>query len=315
MCDVSNDARGIARAVACIVLGLTFSPAIVASDPQSESSTTHLSAPASPEARPWGGIGGAGGGFRVTPTRVVFEGRTRSAELTLVNTGVETATYRVSLGRMRMSEDGAIEEIVEPLPGENFADSLVRFSPRQVELEPGVAQTVRMQLRMPASLPAGEYRSHLVFRALPPVEAEDGAGAPARGTRGVSIALRPVFGAAIPVIVRRGETAASVTIGGLELRRRPDEQGGLDLALEMRRTGNRSVYGDVTVFFTPLGGRARNVGGMRGLAVYLPNAVRRVVVPLRIGPNEPWKSGTFRVTYEEAVADRELLAEAELALP
>jgi len=258
---------------------------------------------------------GAGGGFRVTPTRVVFDDRLRSAELTLVNTGTEPATYRVSLVRMRMSESGAITEIVDPIPGELFADSLVRFSPRQVELEPGVAQTVRMQLRKPANLPAGEYRSHLVFRALPPVEPEDTAGGRARGARGVSIALRPVFGAAIPVIVRQGETAATVKIEGLEIQRRPDAEGGPLLALEMRRTGNQSAYGDLTVMCTPPGGRPRVVGVLRGLAVYAPNLVRRVTVPLHVDPRDPWTGGTLHVTYEEVAAEHELLAEAELALP
>ena len=313
MWGVPKHARRTARAVASIVAGLTISPCVVASGPESDLSALSLSGPASLEGKSWGGIGGAGGGFRVTPTRVVFEGRVRSAELTLVNTGVEQATYRVSLARMRMSEDGAIAEIVEPLPGESFADTLVRFSPRQVELEPGVAQTVRMQLRMPTSLPAGEYRSHLVFRALPPVDGEDGGAA--RGTRGVSIALRPVFGAAIPVIVRHGETAATVTIGGLELRRPPESGGGPMLALEMRRTGNRSVYGDLTVTWTPPGGRPRSVGEMRGLAVYVPNLLRRVVVPLRVDSNDLPSAGTLRVTYEEVAAERELLAEAEIALP
>ena len=312
MRDVSKCARGIARAVTWIVVGLAISSGLAASGPESDSTASRPSTSPSLEGRSWGGIGGGGGGFRVTPTRIVFEGRSRSAELTLVNTGTEPATYRVSLARMRMSESGAIAEVVDALPGESFADSLVRFSPRQVELEPGIAQTVRMQLRKPADLPPGEYRSHLIFRALPSVEPEGGSGVQA-GARGVSIALRPVFGAAIPVIVRQGETAATVQIGGLELRRRTEAAGGTVLALEMRRTGNRSVYGDLTVTYTPRGGRPRTVGGMRGIAVYAPNLVRRVLVPLGPDTDGPWM-GTLRVTYDEVVDEHELLAEAELAL-
>ncbi len=300
-------ARGIARAAIATLVGLVISIGADASGTDPDSVARHATGGTpSVESKPLGGIGG--GGFRVTPTRIVFEGRLRSAELTLINMGSEPATYRISLVRMRMLDNGAIEEIGDPLPGEAFADSFVRFSPRQVDLEPGATQTVRMQLRKPATLPPGEYRSHLVFRALPPVEPED----PASGVRGVRIALRPVFGAAIPVIVRHGETAANVTMGGLEVRRTAD---GPVLALDLRRAGNRSVYGDLTVIYTPPDGRSRNVGGMRGLAVYVPNPVRHVLVPLHTDPGEAWAAGTLRVTYEEVADEPELLAEGELRLP
>ena len=307
MGGIPRVARGIARIVAGISMGLAISSAAGGAEQDSIASQ--------PSGLAWGGNGGTGGGFRVTPTRVVFEGPLRSAELTLANTGSEPATYRVSLVRMRMTEAGAIVEVEDALPGESFADSMLRFSPRQVELEPGATQTVRMQLRKPANLSDGEYRSHLVFRALPPVEPDDSPGGRPPSTRGVSIALRPVFGAAIPVIVRQGETAATVTIRVLELRRGSNATGEPLLALEMSRTGNRSVYGDLTVTWTPPGGRPRNVGGMRGLAVYTPNLVRRVLVPLRNDPKGPWMAGTLRVAFEEVAGERELLAEAELALP
>src|SRR5258706_988155 len=130
MGNVAKDARAIGRAVASIALGLAMSVSGAASGPESDSTASHPPGSASPAAG-WGGIGDAGGGFRVTPTRIVFDDRLRSAELTLVNTGTEPATYRVSLVRMRMSVSGAIAEVVDPLPDEAFADSLVRYSPRQ----------------------------------------------------------------------------------------------------------------------------------------------------------------------------------------
>src|ERR1700737_1174027 len=41
--------------------------------------------------------GGPGiGDLLVAPTRLIFEGRTRAAELTLINIGRQTATYRIS---------------------------------------------------------------------------------------------------------------------------------------------------------------------------------------------------------------------------
>jgi pili/flagellar assembly PapD-like chaperone len=307
--------RKLARFVATIATGLTLSAGVVTGGSAPDSTAPGpLETHASPSVRgAWGGIGDAGGGFRVTPTRVVFQDRMRSAELTLVNTGAEPTTYRVSLTHMRMSETGTIEEIGDPLPGEAFADSLVRYSPRQVDLEPGAEQTVRIQLRKSANLPPGEYRSHLVFRALPAASPETEPGG-RRGTREVSIALRPVFGAAIPIIVRNGVTTATVKIDDLELRRRPDSNGGIALALAMRRTGNESVYGDLIVTHTAPGGRPRIVGRMRGVAVYTPNLLRRVEVPLQSNTGESWTTGALHVAFEEVADDPELLAEAELAL-
>ena len=113
------------------------------------------------------------GGLLVAPTRLVFEGRSRGGEVTLVNSGTETTTYRIEVIRLRMKEDGSFEDVVEPQAGERFANDLIRYSPRQVTLDPGVPQTVRVQLRLPAALEEGEYRSHLLFRAIPPIREVD----------------------------------------------------------------------------------------------------------------------------------------------
>ena len=85
-----------------------------------------------------------GGGLLVAPTRLVFEGRVRNAELSLVNTGSDITTYRIEFVRLRMREDGSFENVDAAGPGERFSDELVRYSPRQVTLEPGVPQAIRL---------------------------------------------------------------------------------------------------------------------------------------------------------------------------
>ena len=69
-------------------------------------------------------------GLLVAPTRVVFEGRTRSAGITLVNRGDVAATYRISLRHFRMNEFGRLEAVEEPQPRELFSADFIRFSPR-----------------------------------------------------------------------------------------------------------------------------------------------------------------------------------------
>ncbi|MCA1732968.1 MAG: hypothetical protein LC732_05130, partial [Acidobacteria bacterium] len=141
------------------------------------------------------------GDLLVAPTRLLFEGNRRSAEVTLVNIGPTAATYRISFIHLEMNEAGELVEIEEPPPGMKIAEPLVRFSPRQVRLEPNVAQTVRIQLRKPADLERGEYRSHMLFRAVPPPEelSVDPEDAPETG---ISIRLIPIYGVSIPLIIR-----------------------------------------------------------------------------------------------------------------
>ena len=108
------------------------------------------------------------GDLGVSPTRVVLAGRTRSAEIVLLNRGTQPATYRISVVNMRMTETGRFETIEQTESDQMFADKLIRYAPRQVTLDPGATQTVRVMVRKPRDLPPGEYRSHLYFRAVPP---------------------------------------------------------------------------------------------------------------------------------------------------
>lgn len=256
-------------------------------------------------AAPWAALpAAAAGDLMITPTRVVFEGRERTAAISITNTGLTAATYRISWARRRMTDRGRFEDIETPQPEERFADPMVRFSPRQVTLPPGVPQTVRLRLSKPAALDAGEYRSHLLFRAVPmdgPVSAEasePGAESP------LTIALQPIYGVSIPVLVRHGETDAALSMTGLAL-------AGKDrLAMRLERTGTRSVYGDLEATFVPPDGEPRLVGRLKGLAVYTPNAARLVEMSLA-GPLGP---GKLRVAFRER-SEGPPLAAGELALP
>lgn len=104
------------------------------------------------------------------PTRIVFDKNARAAQIELINTGSKPASYRISLVNRRMTEAGQFEAAETAQDGERFADAMLRYSPRQITLQPGTAQTVRVMLRKPAELAEGEYRSHLQFDKLPDAE-------------------------------------------------------------------------------------------------------------------------------------------------
>lgn len=253
------------------------------------------------------------------PTRIVFDQNQRAAQLELINNGQETATYRIRLVNRRMSETGEFSAVDSPLLGEQFADELVRYSPRQVMLAPGAGQTVRMSLRKPADLPAGEYRSHLQFDRLPEAKGSTSIDSQRQSGRSggdeIAIRLTALIGATIPVIVRHGETAANVTLAGLELLK-PSAGQAATLAIVLQRSGNRSVYGDLGATFTPQGGAAQEVGKAGGVAVYAPNPLRRAKLELRPPAGLVLARGLLRVTFRERPeAGGKLLAEAAIELP
>jgi P pilus assembly chaperone PapD len=63
----------------------------------------------------------AQGNLMVFPRRLVFEGSKKSEDLTLVNTGKDTAKYVISIVELRMREDGSFDPITKPDSGQYFA--------------------------------------------------------------------------------------------------------------------------------------------------------------------------------------------------
>lgn len=254
--------------------------------------------------------GSASAELMVHPTRVVLTQNERAAQLEIINNSSDTATYRISLVNRRMNDTGAILEATEPQPGELFADALLRYSPRQVTLQPGAGQTVRLMVRKPGNLADGEYRSHLLFTRQPDAEPTIRAGG-ATGNE-IGIVLNTLVGVSIPVIVRHGHTAADLTIAHPELRYAGD--GSPMLHFQLARTGDQSVYGDLAVVHIPPSGSAQVLTRVNGVAVYVPNSTRQVAMAL---PNNTGSlDGMLRVTFREQAKDGgELLSEVTLRLP
>lgn len=255
------------------------------------------------------------GNLLITPTRVTLEGRQRTAVVTLSNTGVEPATYRISLVRRRMTETGDLLDVTTPQPDERFADGMIRFSPSEVVLPPGLTQTIRLQLRKPSELAAGEYRSHLLIRAIP---APDVAGKNIESLGSsdgkVSVRMIPIIGFTIPLIVRQGETSAAAEIAQLRLLPASDPKKPPEIAFTIKRSGNRSVYGDLVASFKLANGKALALSRVNGVSVYVPNTLRQLQIPVQLPPGETLRHGQMRVEYQDPVTSA-TLARAELVVP
>ena len=250
----------------------------------------------------------------ITPTRIVFSDKTRSASVTIINTGDSPGTYRVSLVNKRMTVDGAFEDVKEARPGELFSDKMIRYSPRQVVLEPGKSQVVRLGLRKPSGLKAGEYRSHMLVRAIP--EVNENVEANVQPSTGVTIKLQAIVGISIPMIVRHGKTEAGVSF--VSVKYLPG-QSGKDrsyIMLELKRSGNRSVYGDLLAEFIASNGDRTVISQVGGVAIYTPGAMRRIKLPVNIPAGLELTKGAIQVLYRSPVdKGGRVLAQKQIKVP
>lgn len=250
------------------------------------------------------------------PTRIVLEKNQRAAQVELMNNGTTPETYRINLVNRRMGETGEFIALEAPGPGDQFADPLLRYSPKQVTVQPGSSQTVRILVRKPADLAPGEYRSHLQFDRVADTAAASSieqSGKP--DDKAIGVVITALVGASIPVIVRQGETQVSVTLTDLALLPAAGSAGPA-LGFQINRSGNRSAYGDLTVRFTPNGGKPVELAKAGALAVYVPNPLRRARMALQVPPGMALAGGTLSLSYRErAEAGGKMMAQASLTLP
>ena len=242
----------------------------------------------------------------ITPSRVVFEGRKQKENLNLINTGKKTTTYTVSFVQRRMNENGSFTAIDAPDEGQKFANPYLRIYPRQITLEPGEGQVVKLQFRKKPKMEEGEYRSHLYFRSennyspLGPKVADS--------TKSLSVQLTPVYGISIPIIIRTGNNNTNVFLSDLKLQPSPDAI----LSFTLNRTGNYSTYGNLTVDFIPNKGSSYQIGMTNGIAVY--TSIHKRHVSLRLTSSlKKLKNGKIRVRYisRKNAKKQEVYAEAE----
>jgi P pilus assembly chaperone PapD len=249
---------------------------------------------------------GAGvGDLLVAPTRIVLDGR-KGAEVILNNIGEEPATYRISVEFRRMTEQGGLEDVLQPTADDKAAEDMIVYAPRRVTLAPHEPQSIRIAARPPQGLPDGEYRVHMLFRAIPPATpVAHRADEPVKGLR---FQLTPVYGVTIPVIVRLGNLQATAGIADVHLDKK---DGNSVISLELSRVGQRSTFGEVRVLKA---GVKDPVAIQKAVAVYTEIGKRHVDVPV----NPSFKAalaGPVTVEYVETYDDgSHLIAQTQAVL-
>jgi P pilus assembly chaperone PapD len=245
------------------------------------------------------------GDLLVAPTRIVLDGH-KGAEVILNNIGDDPATYRVSVEFRRMTENGDLIDVTTPTDADKKAEDMIVYAPRKVTLAPHEPQAIRLVARAPQGLPDGEYRVHMLFRAIPPATpvVQPAGDAP----KGVQFKLTPVYGVTIPVIVRLGNLEATAGIANVHLEKK---DGVPAIGLDLMRQGSRSTYGEVRVLKA---GVKDPIAIQKGVAVYTEVGKRHVslVIPEN---SRAAASGPVTVEYVETFDDgTRLLAQTQAVL-
>jgi hypothetical protein len=209
------------------------------------------------------------GDLLVAPTRIVLNG-SRGTEIILNNIGDDVATYRISVELRRMTADGMLHDVPEPNADEQLAQSMIVYAPRRVTLAPREPQTIRISARAPKDLPDGEYRVHLLFRAVPPPTPVE----TPKNIKGIAFALTPIYGVTIPVIARFGNLEVKAGIANVKLAK---IEGKPAVSLELTRAGERSTFGAVRVMKA---GIKDPIAIQRGVALYTEIGARSLTIPV-----------------------------------
>jgi len=234
----------------------------------------------------------------INPTRVEFSPSDRTTDITLINTSKVTTTYRLAWAEKKAKLNGGYQDLTEAEAANSpIASSMLRFSPKQVTLKAGERQTVKVAIRRPQNLATGEYRSHLLFKALPPKTLEEGLDPNASAT-----AINLVVSFAIPVVIQQGVLDYQMTMNSAVISYSPAKKDG-SVAVNISRTGKHSVIGHISAYWTPNGGKERLIAKAGDYNLW-PELSTTTASLTWVGADFAVTDGKLRIVYEGAKSFR-----------
>lgn len=176
----------------------------------------------------------------VWPTTVFIDSRTRTATLTLSNTGLRPEEIEIdfAFGVPIADELGSVRVIFLDSAGlgQRSIVDYVRAFPRRMRLEPGQTQIVRLLVQPPENLPDGEYWGRVMVASVggqPPIQQQ-------QGNVTMEITVRTVI--AVGLYYRQGQTETSIRVDSA----RATTGAGLgSVYLHLNRGGNAAFLGRI----------------------------------------------------------------------
>ncbi|MET0371333.1 MAG: hypothetical protein ABW039_08145 [Sphingobium sp.] len=243
------------------------------------------------------------GGIAISPTRLVMDAR-RGGQVMLYNSSTAPVSYRVESLDLSIDETGAHSPVADGAIPAWSALPHIRYAPRQVTLQPGQRQAIKVIARVPADVAAGEYRSHLRFSSIPTVAPVEEAAEEKPGQdRMVSVTVGMDFRVTIPLLLRVGETTGGARIERSQVVSSAENRRAVNVTVA--RTGNRSDYGTLRI----MGVDGAVLGSLRGVSVPAPLG-RRIFPVALTGTAKP-----ASVAYVEelpGMRDGDVLAQAAI---
>jgi len=267
------------------------------------------------------------GNFQMFPGRLVFDKGSGVQTVTVINSEQSPSVIKTSLeqlimtpagGLARLGEIGDRADLQEIAARVRSARPLLTVAPQQMAAAPQGVRVIRVRAA-PASLPPGEYRSHLAITSLP---ISDDGGAPDQADRGqVRTAINFALTITIPVIVRIGPRDARAELARprlttVDLSSATGAAGSVKapaLEVDLVRRGSSSIYGSVEVRSANAGKKDPPMGQLKGTAVYPEIESRPVTVNLERAP----KSGERLLIsfWDQERVGKKPLAQVEYQVP
>lgn len=239
----------------------------------------------------------------IAPTRVLITKTNQTEQISLLNTGTDSAIYSINFVNKKMNEDGGLTTLAEKDTGALFSSDYVRVFPRKVALGPKEGQTVKIQFKKRTDMPEGEYRSHLYFRDEKNYMPK-GQKTTLADTNAIGVKIIPVFGITIPVIIRVGKLSATLSITDISIEK--NEIGIPKVKMTLNRTGNCSIYGTLTVNYTEPGGKPIEIGIVNGIGIYTDILKRYFTIELKKAKEMKLDKGTITVAFRDSESNKKL---------
>ena len=177
----------------------------------------------------------------VSPDRLMIEDGQRSAEVIISNRSNKPVVVRFEWERRAMNDKGGLALVGENevIPGYQPADPYLRFSPRQVILQPRQHQKVRILVRRTDDLQDGEYHSHFLIKEEPlQTNQETNQPEPVRTGQNKG-QLELIVYRSLPVFLRQGDTGINLKLNEAYIY---TKDGKRYLHVDLDNESTRSLY-------------------------------------------------------------------------
>lgn len=245
-----------------------------------------------------------------SPTRVEIEGGKPVQEIRVTNMSDIARSYNLSLQNLVMNEDG----VTVPVDTFDFsAKRMLRFVPRQFDIQPGKKQVIRIMARFPEGTEAGEYHAHLEFleNITRRIELNKDASPENQARARAQVA----YAAAIPVIIGNGDIKTDVSMDQVKIVPHAQTQKRA-LSMDLHRSGNGQGNIFLEADYIGPDGQVKKAAVRRSVYVYRELSVRHHTFLLELlDEADVQKGGQIKVKlYNRDVSESDPIDEAILPL-